>query len=67
MHLKLFDILELGKVLKLGERCKASHWPDEHFIVLIGEVIIYSTPSFTTEYKFSIKDFNYTWEQITNV
>lgn len=64
-EIQLFDLCEAFKVLKCSGRVRRSDWDENRQLLLIGDCIIYTTPSFTTEYKFSALDFEKTWFECT--
>lgn len=64
---KLFDVIEVVKNLKNGECARRTNWPTNHFIDLIGNMFLYHSPSFTTEFRFKPCDFDATWESYEQV
>ena len=60
--MKLFDVLEVYKLLESGECARVMSWPVDDHIKMIGDMFLYCSENFTTEYKFSPKDFEATWE-----
>jgi hypothetical protein len=59
---KLFDVIEVVKNLKDNGCARRCNWPQDHYIDLIGDMFLYHSPIFTTEFKFGFNDFSATWE-----